>query len=335
MLKIPMKIFLFLLALVCVACGHDSPSSSYHQLHTWMENNGKIKVLCTTAMIADIVKQVGGEHIDVLTLIDGELNPHSYQLVKGDDEKLSFAQIIFANGLGLEHGPSLQYYLEQSSKAIALGNEIAKNDPGRILNIHGQLDPHIWMDVSLWNECVGIVVATLEKKDPAHAAVYEENGKKLQNDLQHLHKQIITLLHEVPSPQRYLVTSHDAFNYFAKAYLTDNDKESWEERFHAPEGLAPESQLSTSDIQRTIDFLYKHQVRVVFPESNVSKDSIRKIVNAGNEKGMDLIIAEDPLYGDAMGSSQSNADTYTKMLLHDAKTIVYYLKNQPLKRQGT
>src|ERR1700722_13190650 len=101
----------------CFSCGTHSAKS-------WKEPNGKVKVLATIAMIGNLVEQIGGDYVDTFTLIGGELDPHSYQLVKGDDEKLAFANIIFFNGLGLEHGPSLQRYLYHEPKAIAIGDHI-------------------------------------------------------------------------------------------------------------------------------------------------------------------------------------------------------------------
>jgi manganese/zinc/iron transport system substrate-binding protein len=137
------------------------------------------------------------------------------------------------------------------------------------------------------------------------------------------------MLQGVPSNKRYLVTSHDAFNYFARAYLKDPEEKEWHDRFQAPEGLAPESQLSVADIIAIIHHMKKYQIKVLFPESNVSRDSIRKIVDAGNENGMELKIATTPLYGDAMGKKGDDGDTYIKMILHNGKTISLYLGESP------
>lgn len=281
-------------------------------------------MLSTIQMINDLVKSVGGDYVDSLTLIQGELDPHSYQLVKGDDEKLSFADLIFYNGLGLEHGPSLQHYLETHKKAIGLGNYIKKEYPGLILTHQGQLDPHVWMDISLWSKTVPLIVETLSQKDPAHQKIYEERGQALINEMLKVHKQVGDLLQEIPEKKRYLVTSHDAFSYFTRAYLAtpeDLVRGEWQERFQAPEGLAPESQLSPHDIRLIIQHLQQFHINVLFPESNVSKDSIQKIVSAGNEKGLHLHISKEPLYGDAMGSPGSDGDTYLKMILSDARII--------------
>lgn len=329
-----MKKYLLLIFLFILSSCSDGKNRSITELQQFREKNDKLKVLSTIGMIGDLVKQIGGDRIDQLTLMRGDLDPHSYQLVKGDDEKLAYANIVFYNGLGLEHGPSLQHYLESQDKTVGLGNKILEKEPSIILREEGQLDPHIWMDVSLWAKTVPYIVEALSAKDPKNAKYYEDNGKLLEEEMMGQHHEIKEMLTDVPEDQRYLVSSHDAFNYFARTYLaTDEERQNhtWRERFAAPEGLAPESQLSATHIQQIIDYLAKHKVRVLFPESNVSKDSIRKIVSAGKERGLDIKIAPCCLYADAMGEAGSDGDTYLKMLHHNAEWISKYLIPENIK----
>lgn len=326
-----MRILFFLCFCLFIGggCSNGSSDSQGSQLKDWFEAGGKLKVLSTTAMIDNIVKEVGGDNIQSITLINGQLDPHTYQLVKGDDEKLSGADVIFYNGLGLEHGPSLQRYLHQQSKAIGLGDIIRKDDPGIILMQDGQIDPHIWMDISLWMRTVDIIVRELSARDPQNSAQYVKNGMKLKKQMEIAHQEALDLIGSIPVDKRYLVTSHDAFNYFTRTYLATPEERlngDWRKRFAAPEGLAPEGQLSAKDIQGIIDYLSTHKIYVLFPESNVSKDSIKKIVNAGSKEGVVLTMAEIPLYADAMGPPGSDGDTYLKMVKHNVLTIVQYLK---------
>jgi manganese/zinc/iron transport system substrate-binding protein len=312
-------------------CSSDQHQKRQAHFQRWMQDNSKVKVLSTTEMINDLVKQIGGEHIDTLTLIQGELDPHSYQLVKGDDEKLAFAQLIFYNGLGLEHGPSLHHYLIQNPKAVSLGDQIDRQNPGLIVNVNGQKDPHIWMDISLWSRAIPFIVASLSAKDPLHAPDFKANSKKLHAEMTNVHQQVKKTMHQVPSHKRYLVTSHDAFNYFARAYLAEEgevESGNWEKRFVAPEGLAPESQLSATDIKAIIDHLKNYHIHLLFPESNVSRDSIRKIVQAGKEQGLNVGIACCALYGDAMGQPGSEGDSYLKMILYNARTLSGHMDAQ-------
>lgn len=316
-----------LLIILLIAC--ESSERERGRTKTWMMQNNKIKVLSTTAMINDLVAQVGGSrHVDALPLIQGNLDPHSYQLVKGDDEKFKNADLIFFNGLGLEHGASLQHTLEIHPHAIALGNAIKQKYPDKILVVDRQVDPHIWMDIDLFKESVPIIVLAMSQKDPAHAEEYAENGRTVLEKLRIVDQEIKARMQKIPPEKRYLVTSHDAFNYFTRAYLAEPTEwmdEKWRVRFQAPEGLAPDSQLSSADIQFIINHMKCFGIQVVFPESNVSQDSIRKLVDVGREKGIHVLIAEDPLYGDAMGPPGSDADTYPKMLEHNASVISKYL----------
>lgn len=328
-----MRYCIFFLIILFTGC---SQTDRQAEVKRWMEPNGKIKVLSTTAMIDNLVRMVGGEAVDAHTLIIGELNPHSYQLVKGDDEKFNVADIIFYNGLNLEHGPSLKRTLEEKSNAYPLGDLIYKKHPEQILFTKNEIDPHIWMDVGLFAETIPFIVKTLSEKDPKNALAYQERGSLAINELHETNQKIKEILLEVPDKKRYLVTSHDAFNYFAKAYLAKEEEktgDSWRVRVQAPEGLSPDSQLSSLDIKAVIAHLYKFNIDVLFPETNVSQDSIRKIVDAGKEKGLDLKIARCPLFADAMGPSGSEGDTYEKMMFHNAKTIARYLLGHGFSNQ--
>ncbi|ADI39017.1 uncharacterized metal-binding lipoprotein CPn_0349/CP_0411/CPj0349/CpB0356 [Waddlia chondrophila 2032/99] len=327
-----MKKIILLLLCLCLGC-----STQPSELSIWLKPNGKIKILSTIGMIEDLVKQVGGDRVDTLTLVKGELDPHSYQLVKGDDEKLAYADIVFYNGLGLEHSPSLRQSLESHPKAYGLGDWILAHDPSLILTYNGTVDPHIWMDASLWAQTIIKIVEVLSENDPEHAKDYQSRGEALYRELIDAHFELQHLMQEVPSKKRYLVTSHDAFNYFARAYLAaDREIEdgSWQKRFAAPEGLAPESQLSAADIRLILDHMKKYKIRVIFPESNVSRASIRKLKDAGNEEGLNLEIAPGPLYGDAMGPPGSSGDTYLKMLVHNVRLIAKYLNKNGEDNEG-
>lgn len=315
-----------LIGIIFVGC--TGADSSHKTNQEWMKPNHQLKVLSTIAMIDDLVRQIGGDYVDPAILIKGELDPHSYQIVKGDDEKLAFADLIFFSGLGLEHGPSLQGYLLNHDKAIGLGDRLIGEEPPLLLYFRGQSDPHIWMDIALWARVVPYIGETLAKKDPVHAEYYHANAEKLVQTMMEAHKQIKDEMQQIPQTKRYLVTSHDAFNYFTRAYLAEpgEDANEWGERFAAPEGLAPESQISTTDIQEIIGHLSKYKIHVIFPESNVNRDSIKKIVQAGQQKGLNVHINDIPLYADAMGKEGSDGDSYLKMIQHNAKVIGEGLK---------
>lgn len=283
----------------------------------WFQETEKLKVLTTIAMIHDLVDEIGGEHVHAIPLIRGELDPHSYELVKGDGEKFAAADLIFYNGLGLEHGLSLRQNLENNPKAVAVAEPILARHPELILTIDGQYDPHVWMDIALWMQTVDPIVEALCEKDPVHADAYRMHGARLLEKLRQADEEALACLQAIPSEKRYLVTSHDAFNYFTRHYLANPDEEDWQLRCEAPEGLAPEAQMSVTDIMAIITHVERFEIPVLFPESNVSRDSLRKIVLAASEKGLSIRLCPQPLYGDSMG----DACSYLDMIQHNVAVI--------------
>jgi manganese/zinc/iron transport system substrate-binding protein len=295
-------------------------STTTSPVQEWMRPNGKVKVLSTTAMIDNIVTRIGKERIDHIALIVGEIDPHSYELVKGDDEKLCFAGAIFYNGLGLEHGASLRYALAHHPKAVNVGEAIQHGAPDSIIYTDGQVDPHIWMDIFLWSAIVDPIAETLAALDPEGKAFYARNAAELKAKMQEEHDALRSGLAVIPASRRYLVTSHGAFNYFARAYLATQDEDAWRLRAEAPEGLAPEGQLSIAHIQSIVDHLIRYQIPVVFPESNVSPDSLNKIRHACRQKGLEVKVSTQHLYADAMGGN--GAEDYFQMMRTNAAALI-------------
>jgi manganese/zinc/iron transport system substrate-binding protein len=308
------KWFILIVACILCSCGTGTNGS-------FMEPNGKTKVLSTTAMIDDLVAVIGGKEIDHASLIVGDLDPHSYELVKGDDEKLLSADVIFYNGLGLEHGASLRGHLESHGQAIGLGDILYRENPGSFITIDGSLDPHFWMDVALFSQIIDPIVTILSEKDPKHAELFRERGTTLKAAMIAKDRALMEEVQSIPPQNRYLVTSHDAFYYFAKKYLSRPGEENWEERFMAPEGLAPDGQMSILDIQAVSEFLFEHQIHIVFPETNINQDALKKIVSICREKGLHVKIATTPLYGDTMGAKGTGADSYLEMIEHNVRTL--------------
>ncbi|MCH9633578.1 MAG: Manganese-binding lipoprotein MntA [Chlamydiae bacterium] len=321
-----LSLVVIVLALLVSCSSIQNPSKS-----KTANNNASIKILCTTGMIRDLVKTIAEEHAEVSTLIKEDLDPHTYELVKGDDEKLISADLVFYNGLGLEHSPNIFRHLKEHPLSFSLGDYICKKAPERILYVNHELDPHIWMDISLWEVGIDLVVNALVELDPKNAVSYQENGERLHSEMKTTHEKIISLLQEIPEENRYLVTCHDAFNYFTRSYLaTQSEAKSgtWQKRCKAPEGLSPDSQLSMADIKEVVDHLIKHNIQVIFPESNVNLDSIRKIKDVSKKMGYCLFVAPSALYADSLGRPGEGQDSYLKMLYYNAEIIAKCLKSK-------
>jgi manganese/zinc/iron transport system substrate-binding protein len=284
-----------------------------------MEDNGRIKALCTTAFVGTLVSEVGGENVDVLVLVSGQNDPHSYQLVKGDDEKFRRADIVFSSGLGLEQGTSLARYLS-SYHACAVGDAIVRLTQEAIF-IGPIVDPHIWMDISLWAQGAKIISERLSHIRPDLSSYFQKQVTAVIKKLMRVHTQMRMTLHKIPSKHRYLVTTHDALQYFCRAYLASPQERRsgrWKKRCMAPEGFSPESQIGTQDLNEVVSYILQHQVEVVFSESGMNQDSLRKVIEVCAEKGRAVALSEDSLYSDTMGSHM----TYEEMMKQNAQTLV-------------
>ena len=264
----------------------------------------RMKIVSTTEMVHALVSSIGGEQFQYQVLIQGELDPHSYQLVKGVGEKLESCDAIFASGLGLEHGPSLRKFLETSEKTRFLGDQIFISDPNSILYVEGQIDPHLWMDPSLFVRSAYAIAQRFSELLPENREIFMQRAQRLTHYTLTVHDALHARLLTVPEEKRVLVTSHDAFHYFVRAYFYPKNEvitlQELESRIMAAEGLAPESQISVAQIARVADFIVDKEVRVLFTEANVNRDAVQKIASVLHYRGRDVVIAACPLYGDSM-----------------------------------
>lgn len=289
-----------------------------------ISKNGS-SIICTTEILQDIVSQIAGESFEVDALIKGNLDPHSYELVKGEVEKLESAVLIFSNGLGLEHGSSLASLLHSSYHNVALGQWVFERHKEEFITVDGAIDPHFWMDPTLFAHVVDPVVENLSKLDPEKAAEFEKRGRALKQKLCELDQKCLMLVQTLPDTAKYLVTSHDAYNYFARRYFAKGHA-SWQKHVMAPQGLAPEAEISLIDIQRVCDFVTDQNVHVLFIENNISKQPHTKINEICRKKGHTTRIASRPLFGDTIDKNHSQAHSYCGMMSYNVQTIVEEIK---------
>lgn len=281
------------------------------------EDSGKLKVTTTIAQIGDIVTNVGGEHVEVESLMGPGIDPHLYQASQGDIGKLSKADIIFYNGLHLEG--KMGDILNKMSKdkpTVAVGESIPDE---LLLTAEGdssKKDPHIWFDITLWIHAVEAVTETLVEQDKENAATYEENASKYIKELKELDAYGKEQIASIPKESRVLVTAHDAFKYFGEAY----DME-----VTGLQGLSTDAEFGLRDVQSIIDLLVERNVKAVFVESSISEDSINAVVKGAESRGHTVVIGGE-LYSDAMGEAGTETGTYLGMFKHNIDTIVKALK---------
>ena len=194
-------------------------------------------------------------------------------------------------------------------------------DPGYVRaagGAGGHPDPHVWMDVSAWSRCVAHAAKLLSEFDPAHAADYASRAQTYLAELDGLHAYAQQSIASIPEPQRVLVTAHDAFGYFSRAYDIP---------VRSPQGLSTESEAGVDDINRLVEFLVARKVRAIFVESTVSEKNIRAIVEGAQQKGWTVGIGGN-LFSDAMGAPGTYEGTYVGMIDHNVTVITRALGGQ-------
>lgn len=274
----------------------------------------KLRITTTVGMIADTVRNVGGDRVEVTGLMGPGVDPHLYKASEGDVSSLQDADLIFYNGLNLE-GKMADLFVKMASlgkPTVAVTEGI---DPSLLREppeFQGHYDPHVWFDVSMWEQTIPPVVAALSKADPGSKALYEANGKAYSLKLVQLHEYCQERLAEVPKARRVLITAHDAFGYFGRAYDVE---------VVGLQGISTVSEISLSDVQRLVDLISGRKIRAVFVESSVPKRSIEAVVSGCKARGHEVKIG-GTLFSDAMGQPGTEEGTYLGMVRHNVETVV-------------
>ncbi|SHH43708.1 metal ABC transporter solute-binding protein, Zn/Mn family [Virgibacillus chiguensis] len=276
-----------------------------------------VKVVATIAQIGDVVENIGGDHVDVYSIMGPGTDPHLYNAVQGDIQQMTEAEIIFYNGLHLE-GQMGEIFEEmrQDKPTIPVAESIPEDKLLADPESPEVSDPHVWFDIELWKYAAESIRDGLSELDPDNKETYEKNTEAYMKELDELHAYAKERFNEIPEESRVLVTAHDAFNYFGKAF---------EFEVMGLQGLSTESDYGVNDIQRIIDVLVERNIKGVFVESSVSERSINAVVEGAKEKGHDVSIGGE-LYSDAMGEAGTEEGTYIGMFRHNIDTIVEALK---------
>ena len=280
-----------------------------------------IKVVCTTGPVADMLRQIGGERLEVTGLMGPGVDPHLYRVLPDDLEKIDQADILFYNGLHLE-GRMIEVLEEIGERklAVAVTHQLETSKDKRLRKppeFEGYFDPHVWHDPNIWADCVKYVVSMLGEFDPAHREDYERNGKAYLEQVAAADEYCRTELAKIPTEQRALVTAHDAFNYFCVAYgLTSMPLK----------GVSTEDEVSLKRMKEVVQFLVDRKVKAVFVETAVAPKIVKALIEPCRQAGHEVNIPDTELYADALGSSDSGADTYLGMIKANVDTIVGALK---------
>lgn len=278
------------------------------------------KIVTTCGMLTDIVRQVAGDHAQVQGLMNEGVDPHLFKPTRDDMNTLFEADIVFYVGLNLE-GRMSDAFVAVSREEIpvyAVSESLDETFLREPPEFAGHYDPHIWMDVSAWSQCVGYVAEQLAEFDPSHAEEYRANAKAYRGKLAALHEYAKTSIASIPESSRVLITAHDAFGYFSEAYDIP---------VRALQGISTESEASVDDLNQLVNFIVERKIPAIFVESSVSQEGVKAIIEGCDSRGTNVHIGGE-LFSDAMGAGGTYAGTYLGMIDHNVTTMTRALGGQ-------
>ena len=277
-----------------------------------------VRVVATTSMVTDLVTRIAGDRATVTGLMGPGIDPHGYKASERDVLTLAEADLVFYNGLHLEAKMSdVLERVEGRIETAAVTDGIARDRLVRSPQFAGAYDPHVWFDVSLWIDAAREVADVLARVDPAHADVYARNAEDYVEELARLDDDVRRLVASVPPERRVLVTAHDAFGYFGRAYGFE---------VLGLQGISTVAEAGAADVQHLADFIAERRIPAIFVESSVPQQTIRAVQEAVGSRGFDVEIGGQ-LFSDAMGDPGTPEGTYPGMVLHNVRTITAALRD--------
>ena len=309
---------LLLCAFLVVLVGCEPTTSDTSGGASTGASAGRLQVVTTTSLVGDLARQIGGADIDVQSLMGPGVDPHLYRARESDVARMVGADLILYTGLHLEGkmGEVLEGVARRGigvePVAETIGEDALIAATGTIATSGGTYDPHVWMDVTLWRRVAVAVADALAAADPAHEAAFRARSLAYDARLDSLDAYVRTRIAELPPERRVLVTAHDAFNYFGKAYGVD---------VRGLQGISTATEAGTADVRALAEFVAETRLPALFVESSVSPRAIEAVRAAVRARGFEVRIGGS-LYSDALGGPGSGADTYVGMIRANVDTIV-------------
>jgi len=280
--------------------------------------DGRVRVLATTTVVADLVRQVGGERVEVSCLMAAGIDPHSYKPTPRDADRLATADLVVANGLDLEGRlAEMLGKLERTRPVVAVAEAIPRSD--LLPAGGGQHDPHVWFDPTLWRSCCAALADALATVDPPGAAGYRSRAAAYSDRLAAVDDRVRRRIETIPAERRVLVTAHDAFRYFGRRYGFE---------VLGIQGLSTESEAGLKQVEELVSLLVKRRIPAVFVESTIPERSVRALIAGAKARGHEVAIGGE-LFSDAMGPPGTYEGTYVGMIDHNVTTIARALGLEP------
>lgn len=272
-----------------------------------------LKVVATTGMIGDITRHVAGDRVDLHTIMGEGVDPHLYKPVASDVRRIMGADVVFYNGLKLE-GRMGDIFERAAARGKFVRPVAAMVDESFLLEPEdqpGHPDPHVWMDVKAWVAATEAVAIALCQADPDECETYRKNAAAYTAELAELDAYVTEVIASIPENQRVLITAHDAFNYFGRAYGI---------QVMGIQGISTESEAGLADVSALVDILVDRRIPAVFVESSVPDKYVRALIEGAAAKGHAVVVGGE-LFSDAMGRPGSWEGTYLGMIDHNASTV--------------
>ncbi len=279
-----------------------------------------IRVVATTSIVADLVRAVGGADVSVESLMGPGVDPHLYKASARDVSKMVDSDIVVYNGLHLEGkmGDLFEAMAERGKPTVAIAEVGVHDSLLRASELfQGNYDPHIWFDAELWARAARALANSLGALDATREATFAARGDAYADELLEVHAYVHEKAEKIPEEKRVLITSHDAFGYFGRAY-------GFEVR--GLQGISTASEAGAADVQNLAVLVAERQIPAMFIESSVSPRGIEAVQEAVKAKGFDVSIG-GTLYGDALGGPSTPAVTYLDMIRYNIDTIVEALSH--------
>lgn len=261
-----------------------------------------LRVVATTTIIGDLVRSLTGPDAELEVLMGPGIDPHLYKASAGDVARMSSAEIIFYNGLHLEGKMSevLAGMNSRGVRTLAVAESLPEERLIPLEGFAGLYDPHVWFDVGLWSQTVSVVADELAAIDPPNADGYRRRATDLGAELAALDDEVRRRVGELPAERRVLVTAHDAFGYFGRAY-------GFEVRGLL--GVSTVAEAGTADVQRLADFIVERRIPAIFVETSVPPRFVQALRESVVARGFDVAIGGS-LFSDSIGGRGTPAGTY-------------------------
>lgn len=282
------------------------------------EDSGKLKIVTTTNILTDLVQNIGKDSVSVRGLMGSGVDPHLYKASEGDVIKLAEADLIIYSGLHLE-GKMVDVFERMKEQGRNITNLGAALDPSKLrqsADFGGNYDPHVWFDVSLFKELAKETARSLSTYDPDNRDYYEKNLEDYLTKLDALEKEVFQMVESLPKDKRRLVTAHDAFSYFGKAYGFE---------VVGLQGISTATEAGVQDVRRITKYIIDHQIKSIFIENSVPRRTIEALQKAVQAGGHEVAIG-GMLYSDSLGNPGTEEGTYIGMFTYNVKTLINGLK---------